>query len=212
MAISGVGVAALSAGALLIYAGLQDINPLEALKQIASGKPVPVSKESKSSLGTAAGSTAADLAGRAWANGQLSGLAAIASSKYGADLYSQSKRSQQGYSDCSSFTSKAMRSYVPGFPMLNTGGFLFSTDWISVSEKNARPGDIALNGAHMAIVGGRNTKGELIGIGQQNPKRNVHTDTIKNLMANTGPYTLYRYKKKNLSQAPGQVNQSSAMT
>lgn len=203
MAISGVGVAALSAGALLIYAGLQDINPLEALKQIASGKPVPVSKRTGSSLGKSYDEDGGYTKELAYTGNGLGGLAAVAWNQYGNDKYSQSQRSQGGYSDCSSFTSKAMRAYVPGFPMLNTGGFLFSPDWISVSAANARAGDIALNGSHMAIVGYRTPKGDLVGVGQQNPKKNVKIDTIKNLMANTGPYNLYRYKKKNLSLAPG---------
>jgi hypothetical protein len=208
MAISGIGVAALSAGALLIYAGLSDINPLEALKQIASGSPKAVdtgSHATPSGLGKASGSTALDIIDDVVNSGvgPLSGLAAVAYSKYGKDIYSQGKRGQEGYSDCSSFVSKAMRSYVPGFPLMVTGGFLFNPDWTTISDKSARAGDVVVNGAHMVIIGGRNSYGVLYGVGQQRSGRNVQIDSIKNLMTGTGTFLIRRYKKKNLSLAPG---------
>lgn len=208
MAISGIGVAALSAGALLIYAGLTDVNPLEALKQIASGSPRPVdtgSHATPSNLGKATGSTVTDIISDAVNSsvGPLSGLAAVAYSKYKNDVYSQGKRAQPGYSDCSSFVSKAMRDYVPGFPLMVTGGFLFSPDWITVGDKEARAGDVVVNGAHMVIIGGKNSYGVLYGVGQQRSGRNVQVDSIKNLMTGTGSFLIRRYKKKNLSLAPG---------
>lgn len=197
MAISGTGVAAVSAGALLIYAGLNNTNPLVALKEIASGNPRAVDSSSHTTSTDSGGSS-----GSSSGSGELSGLASAAYSAYGNDTYSQAKRGQSGYSDCSSFVSKAIRFYVPGFPLMVTGGFLFSPDWTTVGEKNARPGDVAVNGSHMVIVGGRDSKGNLIGVGQQRPGRDVQVDTIKNLMTGTGSYLIRRYKKVNLSQAP----------
>ena len=41
--ISGVGVGIVTAGALLIYAGLKDVSPLDALRAVAGGQPLPVS-------------------------------------------------------------------------------------------------------------------------------------------------------------------------
>ncbi len=209
MAISGIGVAAISAGALLIYAGLNGTNPLVALKEIASGNPTAVDSTSHSTGGTE----------KHWynrsdttdANG-LAGLASVAYSKYGGDTYSQAKRGQSGYSDCSSFVSKAMRSYVPKFPLMVTGGFLFNPDWTTVGETNARAGDIAVNGSHMVIVGGRNSAGALVGVGQQRAGRDVQIDTIKNLMTGTGSYLVRRYKKADLSKAPASSNTGTSNT
>jgi hypothetical protein len=205
MAISGIGVAAVSVGALLIYAGLNKTNPLVALKEIASGSPRAVDTTSSSTASTSlsGGSGSSSDSGSSKGSGGLSGLAAVAYDKYGDETYSQAKRGQSGYSDCSSFVSKAMRSYVPKFPLMVTGGFLFSPDWVTVGEKNARAGDVAVNGAHMVIVGGRDSKGNLIGVGQQRPGRDVQVDTIKNLMTGTGSYLVRRYRKLNLSVAPG---------
>ena len=198
MAISGVGVGVVGIGALLIYAGLQDENPIAALKEIAKGKPRPVDKTSHASSSASSASYATGTVTPG--NGSIAGLAATAYSNYGTDQYSQLKRSQSGYSDCSSFVSKAMRAYgIKNFPMLSTGGFLVSPDWVTITEDKARPGDIAVNGSHMAIVGGRNANGELIGVGQQNPSRNVQVDTMKNLMYGTGAYQIRRYKKADLS-------------
>lgn len=39
--ISGVGVGIVTAGALLVYAGINDLTPLEALRTVAGGRPLP---------------------------------------------------------------------------------------------------------------------------------------------------------------------------
>lgn len=202
MAISGIGVAAVSVGALLIYAGLNKTNPLAALKEIASGSPRAVSTESTSTASTSLSGGSGPSSTPSKGSGGLSGLAAVAYNKYSGDQYSQAKRGQSGYSDCSSFVSKAIRAYVPGFPLMVTGGFLFNPDWVTVGDKNARPGDVAVNGSHMVIVGGRNSSGALVGVGQQRPGRDVQVDTIKNLMTGTGSYLIRRYRRVDLSQAP----------
>lgn len=199
MAISGIGVAAVSVGALFIYAGLSGTNPLAAFKEIATGNPKAVDTSSHAT-GPSSGSGVAGTA--PGGSGGLSGLAAVAYSQYGKDIYSQAKRSQPGFSDCSSFVSKAMRAYVPMYPMGVTGTFLFSGEWTTIKEASARPGDIAVNGTHMAIVGGRNSSGALIGVGQQRSGRNVQVDTIKNLMTGTGSYQVRRYRPKDLSKNP----------
>lgn len=201
MAISGVGVAIVTAGALLIYSGLQNQNPLKSLKDIASGKPTGVSNVSSSTL-TNVPIPSAPITIPGNNVGGMSGLAAVILKNFSQDKYTENvlQRLSNGYSDCSSIVRKALILVGAKNPPFNTYGFLASREWGAVPEAEVRPGDIAINGSHMVTVGGRQSNGTLYGIGQQNPRRNVQQDTIKNLMATTGAFSYLRYKPIDLSQ------------
>jgi len=117
------------------------------------------------------------------------------------DKYSQAKRWQNGYSDCSSFVGKGMKQLG-----LNPGGsttltYLASSSWTSISVSEAGAGDIAVNSAHMVLVTGNGTA-----IGQQNPRRNVQEGSIRDLMSGSGPYVFRRYKGGSDIQFAGYSN------
>ncbi|WP_267716782.1 hypothetical protein [Streptomyces sp. CoH17] len=108
---------------------------------------------------------------------------------FSADTYSQGRRWDEGYSDCSSIVGKAlklMKIKPPGGSV--TTDYMNSKDWKQIRPSQIGAGDIAVNAAHMIVVTGPDA-----GIGQQRPGRNVQQDTIENLMMGTGPYNFYRY-------------------
>lgn len=108
---------------------------------------------------------------------------------YKGDKYSQARRWSKGYSDCSSFVGKGMRKLGHDMGASTTFTYLGSSKWITVPSSQAGAGDIAVNAAHMVLVTGPGTA-----IGQQNPRRNVQTGSISELMHGTGGYKIKRYK------------------
>lgn len=182
--ISGVGVSVASAGALLIYAGLKGVNPLIALRSIASGQPDAILNQSGGRTNIAGGNPM--LLGGAVGYPPL--LAALQPFK--GDKYSQAKRWQPGYSDCSSFIGKGFKALgikPPGAS--TTGEYLLWSDLEKLPDALlAGPGDLLISTSHMAVVVNATQA-----MGQQNPTRNVRTDTYKNIMAGSISYGFYRY-------------------
>ncbi len=196
--VSGIGVMMTSFGAILAYAAFTDQNPIEALKSIASGNPLAVSNIGKSygrlvPIDRTSSSDVDELIDSL--PGATASFPELVSgvSKYTHDIYSQSKRHQTGYSDCSSWVAKGMRAagYDPPNPD-TTYGFLRSKMWKKVSAKNAKKGDIVINSTHMVVYLGNGR-----GIGQQRTGVNVKTDAISNLFVGTGGgYVYLRYVGK----------------
>ena len=117
------------------------------------------------------------------------------------DQYSQAKRWQAGYSDCSSFVGKALKKIgitPPGGS--TTWSYLSSPQWKKIARSKARAGDLAVNATHMAIFIDNTT-----GIGQQNARRNVQSGPIGELMSGTGGYTCLRYVGSGSSDSDGSV-------
>lgn len=194
--ISGLAVAFATAGGILVYAGLKNQSPIAALKQISGGSPEPVT-----SAGTQLGSAVADagLGGSGGSVGAVAGGAAAgagvlaAAQKYAADKYSQARRTQTGWSDCSSFADKVLRDIgiPPPVKWASTANYRISGEWKNIPLAQARPGDIAINSHHMVLVTGN---GGTSAIGQQNPRVNVRTGTVANLMSND--FVVKRYVGK----------------
>jgi cell wall-associated NlpC family hydrolase len=185
--LSGIGIALTAGGALLAYSAFRGVTPLEALRGVTSGS-VPAIEDKNASLSTS---------GNLWAS--VSGLAndaagmaqplVQAAMTFRADKYSQAKRWQPGYSDCSSFVGKSLRKIGVAPPgSSTTWDYLASSGWRKIPRSEARAGDLAVNTSHMAIFTS-NTNG----IGQQNTRRNVQLDTMTHLMSGTGSYTCLRY-------------------
>jgi cell wall-associated NlpC family hydrolase len=196
MAVSGTGVALATAGGVLLYAGLAGQSPLTALRSIASGKPAPLST---SSSVTAAVLKEQGIEGlQSAGSGIAAGVTALtqglpnlpaSAEVYAADLYSQAKRWQPGYSDCSSFVGKALLGIgitPPGASV--TGSYLAWAACIKVAPENVQAGDLICNSNHIIIA-----TGNLTGIGQENPQINVQQGTIASLMFGTGAWTALRY-------------------
>lgn len=197
MPVSGIGVALATAGGVLVYAALKGENPLDALREIASGHPSGVvanAPAAAASLGGIAGALGATVTGF--------GTALVAAAMTHAnERYSQARRWQDGYSDCSSFVGKSLKDIgiaPPGASV--TGDYLAWGALVKVGADHAVAGDLLVNGAHMAIVTGPGTA-----IGQENPSRNVAQGTFSQIMAGTGAYLVLRY-----AAAAAQANPSPA--
>jgi cell wall-associated NlpC family hydrolase len=123
------------------------------------------------------------------ATGQRAAVVAAAHS-YSGDKYSQLRRTQPGYSDCSSFVAKALKKagIKPPGPWPTTYGFLASKDWLTIPASQVQAGDIAVTAGHMVLMTGPGQ-----GIGQQRPGVNVRTGSIRTLFGSMHPiYKTYR--------------------
>lgn len=201
--LSGVAVGVLTVGTLLVYAGFRGVSPLQALRDVSSGKPPPVSS---SGAGLTTGTVATS--GDAMSSSQSAALdpqgtkfgkaVATAASGFQTDKYSQSpiQRVGNGYSDCSSFAAKAFR--AAGVTSIKsywtTLSFRTSPQFKTIKTSEAAAGDIiitplkSLSGAHMAVV---TAPGQAIG--QQNSRTNVTTGSFDTIMYGKPSYIAMRY-------------------
>ncbi len=176
--ISGVAVATATLGSVLVYAGLRGVNPVQALRDVAGGNPPPV-------IGTpttVTPSTVGASVPAASSSGQRARVVAAAQS-YSSDVYSQARRRQAGYSDCSSFVDKALRAAgidPPGSPWANTSNFRLAGDWTTIPLAQTQPGDIVVNSHHMILITGA---GGASAIGQQRTGVNVRTGPASSLIS-----------------------------
>ena len=190
MAVSGTAVGLATAGGVLLYAGLSGQSPLSALRSVASGKPQPLSRESPVTAAALAGTGAVAATGLETVE-QSGGLTALvgAVEQYSADLYSQTRRWQKGYSDCSSFVGKGLLAIgitPPGASV--TGSYLAWAACVKISPTEVGAGDLICNSDHIIVATSNTT-----GIGQENPSVNVQQGSIADLMYGTGAYVCLRY-------------------
>lgn len=187
--ISGVAVALATAGGVLLYAGFQDLNPLQALKDITAGKtkglkPSTVSfTNDPTSLG---GAVTADWTG---AGAGLGGRIVAAAMTHRAEKYSQARRWATGYSDCSSFVGKALKDIgitPPGASV--TGSYQVWRQLRTVSRDAIQPGDLLCGPGHIAIA-----LSSTQAIGQQNTRHNVKVDDIDAIMWGQPSWAARRY-------------------
>lgn len=201
--ISGIAVGVAAAGGVLIYAGFQGLNPLQALREITSGKASALKPSQASfvhdasartvSPGTAApadgGSGGVVATGFKAGSSQIGNALAQAAMSHQGELYSQARRWQSGYSDCSSFVGKAFKDIgitPPGASV--TGSYLTWTKLKTIPKSEIQAGDILVSAGHVAIALSSTTA-----IGQQNGRSNVRVDTFDNIMAGTGTWYPRRY-------------------
>jgi hypothetical protein len=175
--ISGTAVAVASVGVVLVYAGFRNVSLVQALRDLTSGKPPAVQgKSTDVTTGPGGGGGTASGFGDARRTTVVS-----AANKYTGDVYSQAKRTQPGFSDCSSFVDKALKDagiQPPFSPWANTSNFRMSPEWKTIPAAQAQPGDIGLSAAHMVLI---TAAGGATGIGQQRPGVNVKTGTMATL-------------------------------
>jgi hypothetical protein len=200
MGINGTGVAIATAGGVLIYAGLTKQNPLAALRAVGSGHPAPVGSSS-SYQATQQQTAAVQQIGTGVAGiGQLvgaevaagNGLPALvpAVSQFSGDQYSQARRWEVGFSDCSSFVGKGFKACgitPPGAS--TTWDYLAWKKLVQIPRSLVQAGDLICNATHIVVATSNSDA-----IGQENPRRNVATGPIADLMAYTGSYVCLRYK------------------
>lgn len=181
--IPGAAVALAATGGILVYAGLADLTPLQALRQVTSGRPAPVvSKVPAVSASAVLGASAGAVSAATGGNRLVAATAA-----YTGDRYSQPRRWEPGFSDCSSFVGKAFKAIgitPPGFS--TTWEYLAWPKLHGIAPGSEAAGDLVVTTAHMIIVTGPGH-----GIGQQNSRDNVQTGPISALIGGDLVYLRY---------------------
>jgi cell wall-associated NlpC family hydrolase len=197
MAISAGGVALATTGALLVWSGLANSSPLSTIHGVFSGNPPTLNTPGAAGASTQGADVAAVASTLAASSvpGQTNGSNIVnAAMSFKSDQYSQARRNDSGYSDCSSFVSKAL--LAAGITPCNWTGGNYPTTvsyhaWSAMkgipSASQAQAGDILLSFGHIAIVIDQNTA-----IGQENPAINVQVGSWSSIMALTGTYGIYR--------------------
>lgn len=200
MAISGVGVAMATAGGVIVYAGLRGTGPLEALREVVSGRtPAPISGTPGAPQSLVVGPTVQPqgLVDPSIGAGPLPQLCGAALT-FQHDKYSQTRRWQNGYSDCSSFVGKSFRAIgitPPGASV--TGSYLTWSMLRTIQRAEVGAGDLLVTTSHIAIAMSPGTA-----IGQENPRVNVRIGTIDDIMAGTGAVSYLRYTGTVRQQGP----------
>lgn len=171
--LSGVAVAFMGLGGVLVYAGFRGVSPAEALRAVAGGKPEPVEGHPVELVGASVGGIIAGAA--------ASGSVVAAAQPYMNDRYSQARRREPGWSDCSSFVDKVLEGVgiPPPVKWAASANYRLTTEWRTIPAAQAKPGDIAVSGGHIVLV---TAPGGASAIGQQNPRVNVRTGSVANLM------------------------------
>lgn len=176
--ISGIAVAMATAGGVLLYAGFQGKGVVAALKEISTGKAssLPASTVSWSTSG---GGAAGGLAAAAFGTGGGPHPEFVqAALRRGNELYSQTKRWADGYSDCSSFVGKVLKDNgitPPGASV--TSSYLVWNKLRTISRSEIGAGDLLCGSGHIAIA-----MSATQAIGQQNGRDNVKVGAISDLM------------------------------
>lgn len=187
--ISGLSVVLATAGGVLLYAGFQGLNPLQALKDITAGKTKALETRTVSFVNNPAASGGSSLGLGTGAGGGIAqtstgggsgigGRIVAAAQQHAAEKYSQTRRWQTGYSDCSSFVGKALKDCgitPPGGSV--TGSYLTWGQLKTVPKSQIQAGDLLCGSGHIAIATSPTTA-----IGQQNARQNVRQDSIASVM------------------------------
>ena len=182
--LSGTAVALATAGGLLVYAGLRGVGLSDSLREIASGKPQPI---------RATGATWSTSTGSAGVGtrtvGTVTGVRLVeAARRHQTERYSQARRWQSGYSDCSSFVGKSFKDIGVTIPVIfTTSGLATWRALRRIDRSEVAAGDIVLAPGRHVILATSNTDG----IGQQNRRRNVQSGPIGSLI--NGPLIYLRY-------------------
>lgn len=173
--LNGLSIGVTTVGAVLVYAGFRGVSPLQVFKEVSGGKLQPVT--GKPTQDVVPGVTPPS---SGFGDPRRS-AAVAAAQKYTGDTYSQIKRTQPGFSDCSSFVDKAFRDAginPPMNPWANTALYRISPEWKTIPASQVQPGDIAISAAHMVLI---TAAGGTSGIGQQRPNVNVRTGSMATL-------------------------------
>lgn len=193
--ISGPAVAMATAGAFLVYVGVRNVPILAGLREITNGslpaarnKPNDATRSALAALFT--GSTGTGVVAAADTTGASGGAFPAlvgAVQQFAGDHYSQARRWDPGFSDCSSFVGKGLKSLgitPPGISV--TGSYLTWGQLRKVDRSQLAAGDLCVNSGHMIVATGNGSA-----IGQQNSRSNVRTGTPEELMP--GSFVCLRY-------------------
>jgi len=185
-------------GGVLMYAGFSGVSPLAALRAISTGHPIPPATTrtdlTNDTVNVSGGVIWAPPGTFGHGTGDALRAAVVgASGKYTGDRYSQIRRREPGFSDCSAFVDKCLRDAgidPPSDPWANTTLYLMSPQWHTIPQSQALPGDIAISVGHMVLI---TAAGGTQAIGQENERVNVRTGTPASLFSSTEAYVFKTY-------------------
>lgn len=181
MAVGMAGVAA-----VLIYAGFRGTDPLSALRDVATGRPKGLAEQAMARTALYDGPALPGGGGGGGGVAQTSLPNAVgahpefvrAASEFQGDIYSQTKRWQSGYSDCSSFVGKALKACGVTPPGASTtSSYLAWRKAKPVPKSSIGAGDFLVSSGHMALA----INGSMA-IGQQRAGVNVKVGPISQIM------------------------------
>lgn len=183
--VPGIAVGMAGVAALLVYAGFRGTDPLTALREVATGKPTGLAEQSAAhtalyeGLGGSSGSGGVTTASLSGTSGGTHPEFVNAAGQFMDDLYSQARRWQDGYSDCSSFAGKALKACGVTPPGASTtSSYLAWRKATPISKSQIGAGDLLVSSGHMVIAINGSTA-----VGQQNGRDNVQVGPISSLMA-----------------------------
>ena len=196
--VSGLAVAMATTGAVLVYLGVKGIPVREGLRSFAGGS-LPTTQGAHG--GGAVDAAAAQLGGGSsgTADGGSAGAGAVGAGPHPefaraalarqGEKYSQARRWDQGYSDCSSFVGKVLKDNgitPPGASV--TGSYLVWSKLRRIKRADVGAGDLLCGPGHIAIALS-NTQA----IGQQNSRTSVRIGTIESIMSGQASWFPQRY-------------------
>jgi cell wall-associated NlpC family hydrolase len=180
--IPGVAVALATAGGVLLYAGFQGQSPIAALKDITAGKTKtlePSTVAFSNDPTTVGRATQASWTGGSVGSSEIGARLVAAAMTHRSEKYSQARRWETGYSDCSSFVGKSLKDVGVTPPSGSvTGSYLVWTKLKTVSRDDIQAGDLLCGPGHIAIA-----VSPTQAIGQQNGRVNVQVGPIASIMS-----------------------------
>lgn len=196
--VNGMGVLVVTAGAILAYAGLQGESPLDSIRGIVAGGTPRVTEKTAVAFNNKGTAPVQGPVIPSESGGSASaGLPELADAlaKFKGDKYSMVRRFQPGYSDCSSFVGKGLKSIgitPPGGS--TTPAYAVWGKLRKVKRSEVQRGDFLVypgTPGHMAIA-----LDNANAIGQQNSRRNVQVGNIeRNIMFGHANFMCLRYVK-----------------
>lgn len=190
-----MGLAVATAGGVMVYAAIKGESPLVALREIATRGPSGLSRNPQAPADVAAEATPSGMgyvpSGFPTPSGGVLPELVNSAYRFAGDKYSQGRRWQNGYSDCSSFVGKAFAGIQITPPGASTTwDYLAWSSLSKIDPSQMGAGDLLVNTNHMVIaIDGVSC------IGQENPTTNVRIGAPSDLMFGTGGYVVLRYNK-----------------
>lgn len=190
--ISGLGVGVIAGGALFVYAGLRGVSPLQALKDITSGKaPPPIASKTPAATIPEGAEQLDELDRPSGLTGPNAVLATAALEEVG-------KPYKFGAAGPNAFDCSGLVLYVVqqnfGVKLPHSATLQeINKHFVAVPRFEVQAGDVAFwTGHHNVIMTGNKSW-----VGAQNPRRGVTTGTDVNdaWTPNTPPTSIQRFRK-----------------